>query len=120
MAQTAIAVFAAGAWHVAHAGYSHMFSEVSAFPDANALKDASRALSPVAGKVTQVLVAAGDAVREGQQLVCVEAMKMEMWLCAEQAGQVQAVHTRTGEQVKAGAVLVELSPGADVAPTETH
>jgi biotin carboxyl carrier protein len=47
-------------------------------------------------------------------------MKMEMWLCAEQAGQVQAVHAGTGEQVEAGAVLVELSPGADVAPTETH
>jgi geranyl-CoA carboxylase alpha subunit len=120
VAQTAIAVFATGAWHVAHAGYSHVFSEVSAFPDANALKDASRALSPVAGKVTQVLVAPGDAVTEGQQLVCVEAMKMEMWLCAEQAGQVQAVHTRAGEQVEAGAVLVELSPGSDVAPTETH
>jgi len=120
VAQTAIAVFVAGAWHVAHAGDSHVFSEVSAFPDANALKDASRALSPVAGKVTQVLVAPGDAVREGQQLVCVEAMKMEMWLCAEQAGQVQAVHALTGEQVEAGAVLVELSPGANVAPTETH
>lgn len=120
VAQTAIAVSAAGAWHVAHAGCSHVFSEVSAFPDANALKDASRALSPVAGKVTQVLVAPGDAVREGQQLICVEAMKMEMWLCAELAGQVQAVHALTGEQVEAGAVLVELSPGADVAPTETH
>jgi geranyl-CoA carboxylase alpha subunit len=120
VAQTAIAVFATGAWHVAHAGYSHVFSEVSAFPDADALKDASRARSPVAGKVTQVLVAPGDVVREGQQLVCVEAMKMEMWLCAEQAGQVQAVHAGTGEQVEAGAVLVELSPGSDVAPTETH
>jgi geranyl-CoA carboxylase alpha subunit len=72
------------------------------------LKDASRARSPVAGKVTQVMMAAGDAVQEGQQLVCVEAMKMEMWLCAESAGTVKSVHAKTGDQVESGALLVEL------------
>ena len=81
---------------------------MSAFPSADALKDASRARSPVAGKVTQVLVAPGDAVQDGQQLICVEAMKMEMWLCAESAGTVQAIHAKAGEQVESGAVLVEL------------
>ena len=106
--QTAITVIAGGHLHLAYAGHSHVFTEVSAFPNADALKDASRARSPVAGKVTQVLVAPGDAVREGQQLVCVEAMKMEMWLCAESAGTVKAVHVKTGDQVESGAVLVEL------------
>jgi geranyl-CoA carboxylase alpha subunit len=62
----------------------------------------------VAGKVTQVLVAAGDAVAEGQQLVCVEAMKMEMWLCAQAAGTVKAVHAKVADQVESGALLVEL------------
>jgi biotin carboxyl carrier protein len=64
--------------------------------------------SPVAGKVTQVLVAAGDTVQEGQQMVCVEAMKMEMWLCAESAGTVQVLHAKAGDQVESGVVLVEL------------
>jgi len=40
--------------------------------------------------------------------VCVEAMKMEMWLCAEAAGVVQAVHAKAGDQVESGALLVEL------------
>ncbi len=106
--QTAIAVMAGGQLHLAYAGYSHVFNEVSAFPSADALKDASRARSPVAGKVTQVLVAPGDTVQDGQQLICVEAMKMEMWLCAESAGTVQAIHAKAGEQVESGAVLVEL------------
>ncbi len=106
--QTAIAVMAAGQLHLAYAGYSHVFTEVSAFPSADALKDAGRARSPVAGKVTQVLVATGDTVQDGQQLICVEAMKMEMWLCAESAGTVQAIHAKAGEQVESGAVLVEL------------
>jgi geranyl-CoA carboxylase alpha subunit len=108
VAQTAIAVFVGADLHLAHAGHSHVFTEVSAFPNADALKDASRARSPVAGKLTQVLVAPGDAVQNGQQLVCVEAMKMEMWLCAESAGTVKAVHAKAGDQVESGAVLVEL------------
>jgi geranyl-CoA carboxylase alpha subunit len=108
VAQTAIAVWAGADLHIAHAGHSHVFSEVSPFPSADAQKDASRARSPVAGKVTQVLVAPGDAVQDGQQLVCVEAMKMEMWLCAERAGTVKAVHAQAGEQVESGALLVEL------------
>ncbi|MFM6992975.1 MAG: acetyl-CoA carboxylase biotin carboxyl carrier protein subunit, partial [Rhodoferax sp.] len=106
--QTAIAVVAGADLHLAWAGYSHVFTEVSAFPNADALKDASKARSPVAGKVTQVLVTAGDAVQDGQQLVCVEAMKMEMWLCAEAGGTVKALHAKVGDQVESGAALVEL------------
>jgi geranyl-CoA carboxylase alpha subunit len=106
--QTAIAVMAGADLHLAWAGHSHVFTEVSAFPNADALKDASKARSPVAGKVTQVLVGAGDAVQDGRQLVCVEAMKMEMWLCAEAAGAVKALHVKVGDQVESGAVLVEL------------
>jgi geranyl-CoA carboxylase alpha subunit len=108
VAQSAIAVVAGEQLHLAYAGHSHVFTEVSAFPNADALKDASRARSPVAGKVTQVLVNAGDLVQDGQQLLCVEAMKMEMWLCAESAGTVIAVHAKAGEQVESGALLVEL------------
>jgi geranyl-CoA carboxylase alpha subunit len=51
-------------------------------------------------------------VQPGQQLVCVEAMKMEMWLCAESAGSVKAVHAQPGEQVESAAVLVELDLAA--------
>jgi geranyl-CoA carboxylase alpha subunit len=106
--RSAIAVVQGDDLHLALDGYSFVFSEVSAFPNADALKDARRARSPVAGKVTQILVAPGAAVQEGQQLVCVEAMKMEMWLSAEAAGTVQAVHATVGDQVESGAVLVEL------------
>ena len=104
----AIAVFAGNTLYLALDGHSFVFAEGSPFPDADARKDASRARSPVAGKVTQVLVAAGASVQIGQQLVCVEAMKMEMWLCAEAAGVVQAVHANAGDQVESGALLVEL------------
>lgn len=84
------------------------FTEVSAWPDAGNALDPSRALAPVAGTVTQVLVQAGDAVTEGQPLVAIEAMKMEMWLNAQAPGTVKAVHATPGTQVQAKALLIDI------------
>ncbi|MFO1263412.1 MAG: biotin carboxylase N-terminal domain-containing protein [Rhodoferax sp.] len=106
--QSAVVLLSGAQVHLAYRGHSFVFEEVSPFPSADALQDPSRALSPVAGKVTQVLVQPGDSVAEGQQLVCVEAMKMEMWLCAQAAGAVKALHAKAGDQVESGALLVEL------------
>ncbi|MBA3059841.1 MAG: ATP-grasp domain-containing protein [Gammaproteobacteria bacterium] len=94
--------------HLAMGGNSFVFHEVSPFPSKDAALDATRALSPVAGKVTQIQFAVGEGVREGQALVCVEAMKMEMWLTAQAAGTVVALHVKVGEQVESGALLIEI------------
>ena len=104
----AIVVMTPTGLHVATKGSSFVFTEVSAFPDASLAHDASRACAPVAGKVTQVLVAPGTVVTEGQMLVCVEAMKMEMWVAAQAEGTVAALHVGVGAQVESGALLVEL------------
>jgi len=105
---SAVAVMQGGELHLALAGSSLVFREVSPFPDKDSAQDATRARAPVAGKVTQVQVAVGDTVTEGQALVCVEAMKMEMWLTAQAAGTIVAVHVKAGDQVESGAVLVEI------------
>ena len=86
----------------------HAFSEPSPWPVHQASADPGLARSPVAGVVAQLRVATGDTVTAGQQLVCVDAMKMEMWLTAPAAGTVRAVHARLKESVAAGTVLVEL------------
>jgi geranyl-CoA carboxylase alpha subunit len=106
--RSAVAVMQGGELHLALAGSSLVFREVSPFPEKDSAQDATRARAPVAGKVTQVQVAAGDTVTEGQALVCVEAMKMEMWLTAQATGKVVAVHTKAGDQVESGALLVEI------------
>ncbi len=108
VARKAVIVMSPSGLHMAANGSSFVFSEVSAFPDASLAQDATRACAPVAGKVTQVLVAPGTLVSEGQMLVCVEAMKMEMWVVAQAEGAVAAVHVGVGEQVESGALLVEL------------
>ena len=58
--------------------------------------------------VVRVLVTAGQQVAEGDILVVVEAMKMEMPLRATHAAVVRAVHCREGELVQAASILVEL------------
>ena len=106
--RTAVAVKHQQELHIALGGASFVFHEVSPFPGKDAALDATRALSPVAGKVTQIQFAVGEGVKEGQALVCVEAMKMEMWLTAQAAGTVVALHVKVGEQVESGALLIEI------------
>jgi geranyl-CoA carboxylase alpha subunit len=84
------------------------FTEPSPYPAHDNILDPRRARAPVAGVIAQVLVAPGDTVAAGQPLVCVEAMKMEMWLNAAAAGTVKAVHAAPKQSVASGAVLVEL------------
>jgi len=96
--------------HLAFGGSSFVFTERSALASAEDGIDARRVRAAVAGVVTQVRVRPGDTVAAGQQLVCVEAMKMEMWLAAPGASTVLAVRVRLGDQVAAGSVLAELEP----------
>ena len=70
------------------------------------------------GRVVAVLVEIGDAVRAGQPIVTLEAMKMEHIHAAPSAGTVTALHVKTGDQVAASRVVAEIEPmvEAPVAP----
>ena len=65
--------------------------------------------APLNGKITQVLVKAGDQVAAGDTVVMLEAMKMENSITAEAAGTVKAVLVNVGDQVDGGQALVELT-----------
>jgi 3-methylcrotonyl-CoA carboxylase alpha subunit len=64
--------------------------------------------APMPGKVIAVKVAPGDTVGKGDELVVVEAMKMENAVRAPRAGRVKSVSARVGDLVSPGVVLVEL------------
>lgn len=69
--------------------------------------------SPMAGKIIAVPVAPGDAVKAGQTLCIIEAMKMENTLQAERDGELAAVHVAPGAAVEADQLLMEFArPGA--------
>ncbi|OYX41467.1 MAG: 3-methylcrotonyl-CoA carboxylase [Rhodobacterales bacterium 32-67-9] len=67
-----------------------------------------RTLSPMPGLVKAVFVAAGQAVKAGDRLAVLEAMKMEHTLTAARDGTVAEVLVAAGSQVEAGAALVRL------------
>jgi pyruvate carboxylase subunit B len=69
------------------------------------------------GMVIKVEVVEGDAVREGQGIVIVEAMKMENELRATGSGRVARVHVRRGDAVTKDQILVEIEALTD--PVET-
>ena len=65
--------------------------------------------APMPGTVVNVVVSAGQAVKAGDDLVFIEAMKMETPVKAPQDGTVATVDVAKGESVDSGKVLVTLN-----------
>ncbi|KJH46335.1 putative acetyl-CoA carboxylase, biotin carboxylase subunit [Dictyocaulus viviparus] len=65
-------------------------------------------LAPMPGAIKSVTVKVGDMVGEGQELVVMEAMKMQNSLSSGKTGKVKAVHVKVGDTVDEAQVLVEL------------
>lgn len=65
--------------------------------------------APMPGTVVNVVVSAGQAVKAGDDLVFIEAMKMETPVKAPQDGTVATVNVAKGESVDSGKVLVTLN-----------
>ena len=63
----------------------------------------------MAASVWKVLVAEGDVVAVGTELLVLESMKMEIPVLAEQAGTVARVAVSEGSVVREGDVLAVLS-----------
>lgn len=68
----------------------------------------SAVVSPMPGSILDVRVKPGDTVADGQVVVTLEAMKMEIEVKTEVAGTVSAVNVKKGDMVDSGAVLVVL------------
>ena len=60
---------------------------------------------PMAGKVIAVLVSESDLVEKGQELIIVEAMKMENEVRSPIAGEVKEIKVKAGDAVEGGALL---------------
>ena len=78
--------------------------------------------SPMAATVVELAVAAGQAVRAGDLLAVVEAMKMEHELRAPHDGRVLALLAKPGELLAEGDALLRLGaaelPGQAEVPRE--
>ncbi|BAL97677.1 acetyl/propionyl/methylcrotonyl-CoA carboxylase subunit alpha [Rubrivivax gelatinosus] len=71
--------------------------------------ETGRLSAPMPGKIVAIAVEAGQAVRRGQALAVLEAMKMEHTITAPRDGVVEALLVRAGDTVAEGSELLRLS-----------
>ncbi len=62
----------------------------------------------IAGTVWKIEVNVGDSVSEGQTVVILESMKMEMPVESPAAGRVATIHVVPSQAVEEGAPLLDL------------
>jgi acetyl-CoA carboxylase biotin carboxyl carrier protein len=65
--------------------------------------------SPVAGSVWKIEVSVGDTVEEGDEVIILESMKMEIPAESEGPGTVAAILCEEGQSVEEGQALLEIS-----------
>ena len=65
--------------------------------------------SPMPGLVFKIVVSVGQQVAKDQQLIILEAMKMESPIHAPNAATVSAILVKEGDAVTEGQVLIQLS-----------
>ena len=65
--------------------------------------------APMPGKILEIKVAEGVAVKKGDPVVVLEAMKMENEIYAGEDGVVATVEVSVGDMVEGGAVLITMN-----------
>eukprot|EP01113_Clastostelium_recurvatum_P037864 TRINITY_DN5581_c0_g1_i3.p1 TRINITY_DN5581_c0_g1~~TRINITY_DN5581_c0_g1_i3.p1 ORF type:complete len:740 (+),score=209.11 TRINITY_DN5581_c0_g1_i3:43-2262(+) len=81
----------------------------SSLGDLGEEKGSGSLLSPMPGKVVKVMAKKGDAVKKGQPLMIMEAMKMEHTIRSPGDGTVSAVHYAVGDLVEEKKALVVIA-----------
>ena len=80
----------------------------SAAPVASGGQGSVEILSQTPGNVWKILKAEGDSVNEGEQIMILEAMKMEIDIVAEKAGVIKSIEVNTNDAVIDGQLLATM------------
>ena len=81
----------------------------AAAPKASAGAGSVKVEAGAAGKVFKLEKKVGDAVKKGDAVVIIEAMKMEIPVVAPQDGTVASIDVAVGDAIEAGAVQATLN-----------
>ena len=73
---------------------------------------------PMPAVVVRILVTVGDSVKQGQNVIVVESMKMETTLTAPYDGTVRTVNVAKGDKVMPGQILVDIDRDDSVSTKE--
>jgi propionyl-CoA carboxylase alpha chain len=92
-----LGIFSPLEWKLFH----HMPKPKKVFPE-----DVVRC--PMPGMVVAVLVKKGDRIYQGQDLVSIESMKMEIFVASPGDGRIEKIHVVPGQAVETGDILIKL------------
>ena len=103
-------------FRVSHAGYQGEIRIISSLaaellnrmPIKKPADTSGQLLSPMPGLLVSLEVIVGDAVKLGDALAVVEAMKMENQLFAERDGVVSKIYLEPGDSLEVGQIILEL------------
>ena len=84
-------------------------SVATAAPAAAPSGAATQVTSPLPGVIVEVSVKEGQAVKAGQKVAVLEAMKMENEIPAAKDGVITAIHVNKGDSVLEGAPIVSIA-----------
>jgi 3-methylcrotonyl-CoA carboxylase alpha subunit len=91
-------------------GQRYSFARAAAFAwESSDVAGGNQLIAPMPGRIVLVKASAGDEVEQGQELLVMEAMKMELALKAPRAGTIESINAMPGEFVEADAVLVRFA-----------
>jgi acetyl-CoA carboxylase biotin carboxyl carrier protein len=65
-------------------------------------------LAPMSGNIWKIIIKEGDSVQADDELIIMEAMKMEIPVTAPADGKVKALNVQEGDSVEADAILLVL------------
>jgi 3-methylcrotonyl-CoA carboxylase alpha subunit len=89
-------------------GHTSMLTKTSGAKQGVRHDHAGGLTAPMPGQVRSVSVGVDDAVKKGQTLAVIEAMKMEIRIQALKDGVVKIVHVKQGQTVEREQILIEM------------
>ena len=71
-------------------------------------KNSSQVGAPLPGQISKIYIKVGDRVIKGDNLLVIEAMKMETTVTAETSSFIKSINVETGDNVESKDLLIEL------------
>ncbi|MBN2666022.1 MAG: biotin/lipoyl-binding protein [Bacteroidales bacterium] len=72
--------------------------------------DPGRIISFIPGTILDILVSEGQIVKKGEDLIILEAMKMQNFMKSTLPGTIKSICVKKGDKVGKGSVLIEIEP----------
>ena len=104
-----VAVEELGAGAVAAAPVAAPVAAPAAAPAASGAEGSVKVAAPMPGKILAIKANAGQAVKRGDVIMILEAMKMENEITAPEDGTIAGINVAVGDSVESGDTLASLN-----------